>query len=123
MTHIEVSDGERVSRTSWVGVGRAQLRVADALFQSAPEAVAGLESATASMHFSPPVKVRGCGRQEILLELVPAEGIIPILQYAYPRVEFTRHPTMNGFYLWGERKDILQIKSEIPSLDRLPFLH
>jgi len=42
------------------------------------------------------------------------------LESQYHNVKFTPHPTMNGFYVYGSRKDVLQIKSEIGNLDRVP---
>jgi type II secretory pathway component GspD/PulD (secretin) len=59
-------------------------------------------------------------RQEILLENAPAAKVISFLEGQYKNVQFTPHPTMNGFYVLGSRKDVLQIKSEIPNLDKVP---
>jgi len=59
-------------------------------------------------------------RQEILLEKAPAAKIISFLETQYKNVKFQAHPSMNGFYVTGSRKDVLQIKSEIGSLDRVP---
>lgn len=59
-------------------------------------------------------------RQEILLEKAPAAKVMEFLQGQYKNVQFTAHPTMNGFYVYGTRKDVLQIKSEVPNLDRIP---
>jgi hypothetical protein len=59
-------------------------------------------------------------RQEILLEKAPAAKVISFLESQYKNVKFTPHPTMNGFYVLGSRKDVLQIKSEIGNLDRVP---
>jgi type IV pilus secretin PilQ/predicted competence protein len=59
-------------------------------------------------------------RQEFLLEKAPAAKVIDFLSGQYDRVKFTPHPTMNGFYAIGSKKDILQIKREIPNLDRVP---
>jgi type IV pilus assembly protein PilQ len=59
-------------------------------------------------------------RQEILLEKAPAAKVISFLESQYKNVKFTPHPTMNGFYVLGARKDVLQIKSEIGTLDRVP---
>ncbi|CAN0446597.1 unnamed protein product, partial [Phaeothamnion confervicola] len=63
---------------------------------------------------------RGAIRQEILLEKAPAAKIISFLETQYKNVKFQAHPSMNGFYVTGSRKDVLQIKSEIGSLDRVP---
>jgi type IV pilus assembly protein PilQ len=59
-------------------------------------------------------------RQEVLLEKAPAAKVISFLESQYKHVKFTPHPTMNGFYVLGSRKDVLQIKSEIGNLDRVP---
>lgn len=59
-------------------------------------------------------------RQEVLLEKAPAAKVISFLEGQYKNVSFNPHPTMNGFYVTGEKKDILQIKSEIANLDRVP---
>jgi type IV pilus assembly protein PilQ len=59
-------------------------------------------------------------RQEILLENAPAAKVISFLEGQYKNVQFTPHPTMNGFYVLGERRDVLQIKSEIPNLEKVP---
>lgn len=59
-------------------------------------------------------------RQEILLEKAPAAKVMEFLQGQYERVKFTPHPTMNGFYVLGSRNDVLQIKREVPNLDRVP---
>jgi general secretion pathway protein D/type IV pilus assembly protein PilQ len=59
-------------------------------------------------------------RQEMLLEKAPAAKVMEFLQGQYPNVKFTPHPTMNGFYAMGSKTDILQIKRELPNLDRVP---
>lgn len=59
-------------------------------------------------------------RQEILLERAPMAPVIEFLQGQYKNVQFTPHPTRNGFYVYGARKDVLQIRSEVPNLDRTP---
>jgi type II secretory pathway component GspD/PulD (secretin) len=59
-------------------------------------------------------------RQEMLLEKAPAAKVMEFLQGQYKNVEFTPHPTMNGFYAYGSKEDILQIKRELPNLDRVP---
>jgi type II secretory pathway component GspD/PulD (secretin) len=59
-------------------------------------------------------------RQEILLEKAPAAKVIGFLEGQYKDVSFTPHPTMNGFYVVGSKKDVLQIKSEVPNLDKVP---
>lgn len=67
--------------------------------------------------FGPPTR-RGLNRQEILLEHASAAKVISFLQSQYKDVEFIPHPTMNGFYAVGGRSDILQIKNDVPNLDR-----
>lgn len=57
-------------------------------------------------------------RQEILLEKAPAVKVMEFLAGQYKNVQFTPHPTMNGFYVYGSRKDVLAIKAEVPNLDR-----
>lgn len=59
-------------------------------------------------------------RHEILLDKAPAAKVMEFLQGQYKNVQFTAHPTMNGFYVYGLRKDVLQIEAEIPTLDRVP---
>jgi type II secretory pathway component GspD/PulD (secretin) len=59
-------------------------------------------------------------RQEILLEKAPAAKVMSFLESQYKGVRFTPHPTMNGFYITGSKRDILDIKSNIPNLDRAP---
>jgi len=68
----------------------------------------------------PAVTIKDGIRQEILLEKAPAAKVISFLESQYKNVKFTPHPTMNGFYVYGTRKDVLQIKSEIGNLDRVP---
>jgi type II secretory pathway component GspD/PulD (secretin) len=59
-------------------------------------------------------------RQEILLEKAPAPKVISFLESQYKNVKFIPHPTMNGFYVVGSKKDVLDIKSSIANLDRVP---
>jgi type II secretory pathway component GspD/PulD (secretin) len=66
------------------------------------------------------VPKQGDIRQEILLEKAPAAKVIGFLEGQYKDVLFTPHPTMNGFYATGSKKDVLQIKSEVPNLDKVP---
>lgn len=69
-----------------------------------------------------PKKSAGNGgvRQEILLEKAPAAKVISFLQGQYKDVEFIPHPTMNGFYAVGSKKDVLSIKADVPNLDKVP---
>lgn len=59
-------------------------------------------------------------RMEYLLEEAPSAKVLDFLKGSYPNVEFTPHPTMNGFYARGSREDLLQIKRELANLDRVP---
>lgn len=59
-------------------------------------------------------------RMEYLLEQAPSTKVLDFLKGRYPDVEFTPHPTMNGFYARGSREDLLQIKHELATLDRVP---
>lgn len=59
-------------------------------------------------------------RQEFVLEKAPAAKVMDFLSGQYDRVKFINHPTMNGFYAVGAKNDILQIKRELPNLDRVP---
>lgn len=59
-------------------------------------------------------------RMEYLLEAAPSAKVLDFLKGSYPDVEFTPHPTMNGFYARGSREDLLQIKRELGNLDRVP---
>ncbi len=59
-------------------------------------------------------------RQEFILDRAPAARVVEFLQSQYLRVKFVPHPTLNGFYAIGPKKDILSIKSELPNLDRVP---
>ncbi len=54
---------------------------------------------------------------EVLLEFAPADQVLQLLVPQFPDVVFTPHPTMNGFYLRGTRKEILAIKALVPDLD------
>lgn len=59
-------------------------------------------------------------RMEYLLEEAPSAKVVDFLKAEYPRVKFTPHPTMNGFYAQGSKEDLLQIKRELANLDRVP---
>ena len=69
---------------------------------------------------SSPRKANGNIRQEILLEHVPAQKVIEFLSAQYQDLEFIPHPTINGFYVVGERRQVLMVKQDIPALDREP---
>ncbi len=62
----------------------------------------------------------GSVRQEFILEAAPSAKVVEFLQGQYLNVKFVPHPTMNGFYAVGPKKDILSIKTELPNLDRVP---
>lgn len=89
------------------------------LIVAAPEKVNQIEDEILGKQFGPKRKV-GAIRQEILLEKAPAAKVIGFLQGQYKDVEFIPHPTMNGFYAVGSRSDILQIKNDVPNLDKVP---
>ena len=59
-------------------------------------------------------------RQEILLEKAPAAKLISYFEHRFQNVKFSPHPTMNGFYATGSKRDILSIKTQISSLDGTP---
>lgn len=59
-------------------------------------------------------------RMEYLLEEAPSAKVVDFLKDEYPKVKFTAHPTMNGFYANGSKDDLLQIKRELANLDRVP---
>ncbi len=67
-----------------------------------------------------PVIAKDAVRMEYLLEEAPSAKVVDFLRGQYPGVEFTPHPTMNGFYARGSREDLLQIKRELANLDRIP---
>lgn len=57
--------------------------------------------------------------QEFILENADAEDVIAQLEVFYPKVRFIQHPTMNGFYVRGPKKDVLAIKTLLPGLDHI----
>lgn len=59
-------------------------------------------------------------RMEYLLEEASATKVVDFLRGEYDRVRFAPHPTMNGFFAWGSKADLLQIKREMANLDRVP---
>lgn len=59
-------------------------------------------------------------RMEYLLEEASSAKVVDFLKNEYPRVKFTPHPTMNGFFANGSKEDLLQIKRELANLDRVP---
>ena len=59
-------------------------------------------------------------RMEYLLEEASSAKVVYFLKNEYPRVKFTPHPTMNGFFANGSKEDLLQIKRELANLDRVP---
>jgi len=89
------------------------------LIVAAPEKVNQIEEDILGKQFAPKTPANSV-RQEILLEKAPAAKVIGFLQGQYKNVEFVPHPTMNGFYAVGSRSDVLQIKNEVPNLDRVP---
>ncbi|MCW5871376.1 MAG: hypothetical protein KIS61_29245 [Candidatus Eremiobacteraeota bacterium] len=89
------------------------------LVVAAPVKIGHIEDEIMGKSFNP--KPKGTAiRQEFLLEYAPANKVMGFLQGQYKEVEFIPHPTMNGFYAVGKRSDILQIKNDVPQLDRKP---
>lgn len=64
------------------------------------------------------VNVASSHRMEYLLEEAPSDKVVDYLICLYPRVRFTRHPTMNGFYALGTKEEYLAIKRALVDLDR-----
>jgi type II secretory pathway component GspD/PulD (secretin) len=58
--------------------------------------------------------------QEFQLEQASAAAVIEFLKKQYPDVEFTQHPTLNGFFAKATRDELRQIKASLPSLDQVP---
>ncbi len=58
--------------------------------------------------------------QEFQLESATAAVVMEFLKKQYPDVEFTQHPTLNGFFAKGTRNELRQIKGSLPSLDQVP---
>lgn len=65
-------------------------------------------------------QLRRLGLQEILLEHADADQLLLVLRRQFRNVVFVRHPTMNGYYVAGSRRDVLRLKNEIPHLDFEP---
>lgn len=63
---------------------------------------------------------QGTVRMEYLLQRAPAITVLDSLKRVYTEVEFTLHPTTNGFYARGSREDLLTIKRELVLLDVPP---
>jgi hypothetical protein len=59
-------------------------------------------------------------RLQFLLDNAHAAKVISALEPQFKNVKFTLHPTMNGFYASGSRRDLLDIKGLVPSLDKAP---
>ncbi len=65
-------------------------------------------------------------RLEFLLEKARAAKVILLLEPQFKNVKFTLHPALNGFHASGSRRDLLKIRSLVPSLDKEPdrdFIH
>jgi type II secretory pathway component GspD/PulD (secretin) len=54
---------------------------------------------------------------EFTLENAPAAKIIEFLQKQYPNVQFTPHPTINGFFARGSKQDLASIRGQLATLD------
>lgn len=102
-----------------------QIRILDALLRSplGPELRQCVQMARAPLE-ERETSSRNAVRcsQEVLLEGVDAQRLLPLLEYSYPQVKLEAHPTRNGFYSTASRDSVLQIKNDAPNLDRLPFL-
>jgi hypothetical protein len=132
-THAWIRRGHQSVELRWDGLAStSHLRLVDALLRTplGPELHQCIQIARSPLEEKETRRrnavrtwrrLRGC-RQEVLLEVIEAERILPLLEYSYPHVKLEAHPTMNGFYPTGPRDRILQIKNDIPNLDRLPFL-
>lgn len=132
-THAWIRRGHQSVELRWDGLASiSHLRLVDALLRTPlgselHQCIQGARSPLEETETRRRNAVRtwrrlpGC-RQEVLLEVVEARRILPLLEYSYPHVKLEAHPTMNGFYPTGPRDSILQIKNDIPNLDRLPFL-
>jgi tetratricopeptide (TPR) repeat protein len=66
-----------------------------------------------------PAEISYSIRQEILLEYMPAQQAVEVLEYRFPNLKFFLHPTMNGFYITGTKRDTLDLKSAVGPLDEL----
>ncbi|MBN9417113.1 MAG: hypothetical protein J0I12_16840 [Candidatus Eremiobacteraeota bacterium] len=75
------------------------------------------EELTMGKFIDPSRNCPGPHRQEILLEYAPAAEVMAALQARYKDAKFIPHPTLNGFYVTGNRGEILQMKSDVPKLD------
>ena len=51
----------------------------------------------------------------------PSPKLLPLLEYAYPQVNLEAHPTVNGLFASGPHDVILQLKHDIPRLERVPW--
>jgi hypothetical protein len=132
-THSWIRRGDQSTEMHWEGLAlTSHVRLVDALLRSplGPELHQCIQLARSPMEEQETRRRKAivvkrrfleC-RQEVLLEKVEAQRILPLLEYAYPQVKFETHATMNGFYPTGPRDSVLQIKNDIPVLDRLPFL-
>ncbi len=59
-------------------------------------------------------------RQEFVLEFAPSDKVRKFFDRQYDEVWFFPHPSMNGFIAVGSKTDILQIKRELPRIDKAP---
>lgn len=59
-------------------------------------------------------------RMECLLDEASSATIVDLLKTEFPNVEFSPHPTVNGFFVRGSKDDLIKIKRKLPSLDRAP---
>jgi len=55
---------------------------------------------------------------EFLLENLDAGQLLVRLRKEYPSIKFEKHPTLNGFYAYGDKRDVLRMQKEVNELDR-----
>ena len=46
--------------------------------------------------------------------------VLGFLEREFPAVDFSRHPSMNGFFASGSKIDLLEVKREVVNIDRPP---
>ena len=56
-------------------------------------------------------------RFEMLLEHAPVKVLLPELEAAFPDIVFTEHPAMNGFFPYGSKSSLLELRRTLVQLD------
>ncbi|NMA28268.1 MAG: AMIN domain-containing protein [Burkholderiales bacterium] len=87
---------------------------------ASPEKLAQIADDILTPRTKSAVSRRNLISQEFLLEVAPAAKVVDFLKVQYPDVEFTQHPTLNGFFAKATRDELRQIKAAIPGLDQVP---